>query len=350
MVAIDGLNPNDPGIGLLARAVAGVPDHDVLLAYCGDVPGIGPRAHRLILDARERVGARHACSDARLEPDDEPLTESFTAALTWPRAHLGKDFSLRTLAEAALRLRDGGVLHCAVRKQKGAKSLATAIGDMMGHVAVTERASGYQCLTATRTDAFDEALARTHWSTSYEIVDARFGRLGLRAVPGVFSRQALDAGTAQLIDFVAEHERSDDVSAVVDLCAGIGPLAIWAARRWASAQIVAVETNLLAVACIDDNTERHGVNDRVHVEVADASARGESTPARLADVVLCNPPTHADPEALAAMLGAARSRVAADGRMYVVVNRPGRTVTALREAGATVETSAVAGYTIVTAR
>ena len=53
---VDGLNTEDPGVGLLADAVRGVDRAKVLLICSGELPGIddGPR---LVLDARE---ARHA--------------------------------------------------------------------------------------------------------------------------------------------------------------------------------------------------------------------------------------------------------------------------------------------------
>ncbi|TPV96623.1 MAG: methyltransferase [Myxococcales bacterium FL481] len=350
MVAIEGLNPNDPGIRLLADAVVGVPDEDILLAYCGDVPHVGPRAQRLVLDVREPIDARHRCHFAQLEPTSVPEVGPFGVALCWPRAHLGKDFSHRTFAEAALRLRVGGVLHCAVRKQKGAKSLADTLARMLGHVTITGRASGYQRLTATRSSNFDAKMATQLWRTSYEVADRRLGDKTLRSVPGVFSRREIDAGTAALIDHVASHELDADVHRVLDLCAGIGPLALWAASRWPAARVSAVETNVLAAALIEQNATRHGLRDRVEVARVDASRPLPDAVACGVDVAVCNPPTHASPAELAAMLGQLRSRLAAHGRVYVVVNRVGRAAAALAEAGATIDVTPVDGYTILTAR
>ena len=69
----------------------------------------------------------------------------------------------------------------------------------------------------------------------------------LSSAPGVFSRRALDAGTAALIEHATEVV--DDAPAhVVDLCCGIGPLSLYAAKRWSACRVTAVDSNLLAVA------------------------------------------------------------------------------------------------------
>ena len=93
---MDGLNPDDPGITLLARAVAGRPSREILLVCCGDVPGVGPEATRVVLDVREREGAI-----ARVVDPHEQLSRTFGDAIVWPRPHLGKDFSVWCLARGA---------------------------------------------------------------------------------------------------------------------------------------------------------------------------------------------------------------------------------------------------------
>ena len=48
-----------------------------------------------------------------------PNEPRFDAAVVWPRAHLGKDFSESCIALAGSVLAPGGRLYCAVRKDKG---------------------------------------------------------------------------------------------------------------------------------------------------------------------------------------------------------------------------------------
>src|SRR5690606_14894981 len=132
--------------GLLAQAVAGVPSREILLVCCGDVPGVGPQACRLVLDLREHEGAATRTVPLQADPNADPNAEldagglaSFEHALVWPRAHLGKDFSAWCLARGALALRPGGTLWCAVRKAKGAQSLADELRALMGEVDVVAR-------------------------------------------------------------------------------------------------------------------------------------------------------------------------------------------------------------------
>ncbi|MCA9709555.1 MAG: methyltransferase [Myxococcales bacterium] len=346
---IDGLDPDDPGIGLLSRAIRGVPAREILLVCCGDVPGVGGGATRLILDVRERVGAR-----ARVVPVTAPWPEAqrFGHALVWPRAHLGKDFTLDCLARGALALRPGGTLWCAVRRAKGAESLADEIGAMMGEVDVAERSRGYRLLCARRGEAFDEARARARLEVDLVIEDAALPGLSLRSAPGVFSRRALDAGTRALLEHA--EALTLEPGRVLDLGCGVGPLALWAARRWPQAQVLAVDSNLRAVALAMDNAARHGLGDRVRVVASD----GMPTPPDegLADwrgaieLALVNPPTHADPQTSARLARDLRDWLGPEAVALLVVSRPGRMTQALTETGARVQGHTGSRYTVLEAR
>lgn len=359
---VDGLNPEDPGIALLAQAVAGRPSREILLVCCGDVPGVGPKASRLILDLREREGAV-----ARTIGVDEAHaarvvgSDAFGDALVWPRPHLGKDFSLWCLAYAALALRPGGTLWCAARKAKGAQSLTDELGALMGAVDVTGRDKGYRLLRARRTEAFDEARARAWLATQYVIEDPALPGLRLHSAPGVFSRRELDAGTKQLIEHAsAWAARTSAPKAVVDVGCGVGPLALWAAGRWPDARVLAVDTNLRAVALARDNASRHGLHERVQVLASDGLPEGE--PAELGTVergtvergtvelALVNPPTHAEPETLGRLAVDLRRWLAPQGVAMLVVSRAGRMTEQLQQAGAVVEAFEYPRYHVLEAR
>jgi 16S rRNA G1207 methylase RsmC len=336
MGAPDGLEPSnsgaDPGQRLLADAVAREASEGLLLVHCGDLPGLRPGATRLILDVREHTGSMHRCVPVGLDRD--PLEgRSFAAALCWPRAHLGIDFSRANLAYGATHLRPGGVLWCAARRQKGGKRLAATMQDLLGNVEVRARDRGYHLYASSRGDAIDAELARELLGVEYEITDPRLGDASLRSVPGVFSRKQLDAGTAVLLDHAASRA-GDDVRNVIDLGCGLGALAVWACRRWPEGRVLAVDTNLLAVALTRVNVERVGAGARVQVEAADGLGALESSAfSGTTDLVLCNPPTHAPAESLAALLGEIARWLAPGGRAMVVVNRPGRATQALTGAG-----------------
>lgn len=341
--AVDGLNPDDPGIALLAQAMAGRPLREILLVCCGDVPGVGPEATRLVLDVREREGAR-----ARVVDVDGSLgAEGFGDALVWPRPHLGKDFSVWCLARGALALRPGGTLWCAARKAKGAESLVEELRAMMGAVEVAARDQGYRLVSAVRTDRFDEARARAAVAARYAIEDPALPGLVLASAPGVFSRRELDGGTRQLLEHAAA--RASAPATVLDLGCGVGPLALWAATRWPAARVVAVDSNLRAVALARESAARHGLGARVHVLASDglpSSAPGLE-PFSLA---LCNPPTHAEPEVLGRLAQDLRRWLAPGGVAMLVVSRPGRMTEQLARAGARVEGFAYPRFTVLEAR
>ena len=357
--SIDGLNPEDPGVRLLGRELASVDPHELLLVHCGDLPGLQAGATRLVLDVREPIGSAHRCV-----PDvgaRSPIEASgFAAAALWPRAHLGKDFSERGLAIATLALREGGRVLCAVRKQKGGKSLARTMKALLGeaNVQVIERERGYHLWVGTRGPDCDLALAEELLARSYEFeVAAGLGEpLRLLGRPGVFSRRGLDAGTQALLAVLAAVADADDRARlapprrVIDLCAGLGPLGLSAARRWPTARVLAVESNLRAGALIRENAERNGLATRVEVIEHDGMPSGASESFRGADLALLNPPTHADPHTLTRLLDL-RGWLGPGGRLLVVVNRPHPTVDILQEQlGAVVRGGERDGYFVLEAR
>jgi 16S rRNA G1207 methylase RsmC len=354
---VDGGNPFDPGVGLLARAVAGIPAREIVLVACGDVPGIGPSATRLVLDVRELAepGARPFAFGS--DPADR--LEGFGHALVWPRAHLGKDFTFACLARGALALRPGGALWCSVRKAKGADSIAAFLERLVGkgQVTVHARDRGYRLLRAPLGDQIgSDVVAREALAVRYELRDPILGDLELSAVPGVFSRRALDDGTRALIEHAA---RSVDVAPrrVLDLGAGVGPLACWAARTWQEAQVLAVEPNLLAAECCEANARRAGLGDRVTVVRSAGLPALEPALDRQAlhrfrgavDLALVNPPTHAAPDALALVVSDALAWLGPGGRAMFVVSRASALAAPLRRLGASVAQHDAAGYTVVVA-
>lgn len=348
MGAPDGLTTADPGLRLLADAVAPHPAERVLLVHCGELLGLRPGATRLVLDVREHTGSMHRCVPVRL--DGDPLVgREFSAAVCWPRAHLGMDFSQANLAYGAGHLSPGGVLLCAARRQKGGKRLGAIMQALLGNVEVRARDRGYHLYAATRGDSWDAQLAHELLGREYEIRDPRLEPVRLRSVPGVFSRKRLDAGTAALIDHAAARV-TGTVTRIVDLGCGVGGLATWAATRWPSARVFAVDANLLAVELTRVNAERAGVGDRVQVHAGDGlDADGPQAFVGATDLVLCNPPTHAPVDALLELLAPIGTWLAPSGMALVVVNRPGRATEALERAGLHVRAFAADGYHVLAA-
>jgi 16S rRNA G1207 methylase RsmC len=341
---------------MLARAVADVDPKSLLLVHCGDLPGLGGGATRLILDVRERTGSVNQCI-ADLGRAAASVTPRFEAAVVWPRAHLGKDFSEECLATAALGLREGGRLYCAVRKQKGGKSLGRTMRALLGEAAVDvgARDRGYHLWIGERGPDFDVELATELTTRCYEVRDPALGELVLRSRPGVFSRRELDGGTRALLgvaDAILRHEGERPPKRVIDLCAGIGPLGLWAASRSSATKVLAVESNLRACALLRDNAAALGLSDQVRVcehdglpELDDKIAKSFVQRTELA---LLNPPTHADPGTLLRLFDL-RRWLAPGGRLLLVVNRPGRAVELLTRLGAHIEGGERDGYFVLAA-
>ncbi len=335
---------------LLAAAVRGVLPAELLLVHSGPLPGLGPGATRLILDVREH-GADARCIPARrgLVPD----LHGFAAAVVWPRAHLGKDFSEACLARGAAALRPGGQLFCAVRKAKGGPSLAKAMTELCGHVEIQDRSAGYALYVSTKTSAFDPEAARVRLERSYEVADPLLGPTPLLAAPGVFCRKHLDDGTRALLTTLEDLGVIADRSPrwVLDLGAGIGPLTLWAARRWPDARVLAVDSNFLAVDLLTDNAARFGCAPRVQAFACDGLAglpKGDLRRGQL-DLALVNPPTHADADDFAALLTPLREWLRPGAPAWLVVNRAPRLVQVLAHTGARFVAHDVAGFTVLRA-
>jgi len=344
-----GLQRDDPGVVMLGRALASCDPLGLLLVHCGDLPGIRTPATRLVLDCRELEGSPHRC--VPLTADDvEP--ESMDFAAVWPRAHLGKDFQEACLARGAVALRRGGELFCAIKKRRGADSLQRTLTALMGHVEVLARGHGYRLFRSVRKQRIDGALAECLLSRRYTIEDLRLGDLVLSSAPGVFARKGLDPGTRCLIEHVAGRLEGPGPSRVIDLCAGVGPLALWAARRWSQASVLAVDSSYLAMALLEENARAASVDARVRAVISDGMPDdpGLQQAHGRADLALVNPPTHAAPGDLARLLGGLRVFMAPKAPVVIVVNRAHRVVRILAELGAVVLPFEHDGFTVLEAR
>lgn len=328
---VDGLNAEDLGVTLLAEAVRGVDRSRVISICAGDLPGVDRDGPRLVLDARE---ARHAGRGALAYARWPSLDAQFEAAVVWPRAHLGKDFTQQCIAVASQVLAESGRLLCAVKKQKGADSIADFMAEVFGNVHVLERTKGYRLLMSERAGEISrhEVLDRR-----YTFTDPRLGELELHSAPGAFSRKGLDIGTQCLIDHVAALDLSP--TRVVDLGAGVGPLALWAAQHWPEASVVAVESNSVSAAMLRENVKAAGFHGRVFPMEHDGLPSTVTTVRPFVgttDLTLTNPPTHADAKALDDLFGPLASWQRKGSKTYAVVNRAEMVGAALRRAGAQV--------------
>ncbi len=138
---------------------------------------------------------------------------------------------------------------------------------------------------------------------------------------GVFSWDGLDAGTALL----QQHfTRLVMPRRLADLGAGIGHLCLAALRHWPTALADAYEADARALACLQHNSQARHAADRCAAHWWDA---GEALARDDYDLILCNPPCHAEGQTrytttiAEAMFHRAAEHLSGDGHLLVVANR-----------------------------
>lgn len=139
--------------------------------------------------------------------------------------------------------------------------------------------------------------------------------------PGVFSRSALDGGTALLVSYL---EQVAPAERVLDLGCGGGHLGLNALLRWPQAHAWFVDADARAIGAVHTNLggDFRALQERATVAWWDVS---EPLPAMGFDLILANPPCHAgnavDLTTARAMFRISAAALAPAGRLLVVANR-----------------------------
>jgi 16S rRNA (guanine1207-N2)-methyltransferase len=145
-------------------------------------------------------------------------------------------------------------------------------------------------------------------------------RFTLASAPGVFSADAVDPGSALLLDRL---DAVEPPSRLFDPGCGVGVLGIAALRRWPDASAVLADVDHRAVGCARANADRIGIGDRCTTTWWDAVS--EPAPAADCDLVLINPPFHSgvpvDLQPARRMFRAVDRVLTPGGRALVVANR-----------------------------
>ena len=201
----------------------------------------------------------------------------------------GRRLAQHWLAEAWYALRSGGWLFLAGANDQGIQSVVKDASQLFGPGGVLDYRKGNRVVKWVK----GEAAAVCEWIRLPGIapgtwqrleIETRLGKFELVSLPGVFSYDRLDEGTALLLDAmqVKPGER------VLDLGCGYGIIGI-AAAMMGAAQVDLVDSSLLAIASAQANLAAHNLTHARAIASDGLSAVQD----RRYDRILSNPPFHA---------------------------------------------------------
>jgi 16S rRNA (guanine1207-N2)-methyltransferase len=308
-VALLGCGNGALGVALARRLPAG---HLTL----SDPSLIARRLARLTLAASGVVGVE-VSDELSLLPGGAGAFDRVVVLVPASRA-LGR----RWLAETHALLRPGGLLSLAGANRAGVQPLIADAAALFGAAHTLGYGRGCRVAEAVRRD---EPPVPPPWAAAPGIapgtwhilrVDLPDGPAEMLSLPGIFSYDRLDEGTALLL----EHLGPCRGLRVLDAGCGYGPLGVAAARLGAD-RVTMLDVNALAVAAAQANSMRLGLGC---AEVA-ASDALEAAAGATYDLIVSNPPFHAgktvDTAMAAAFIGQARALLAPGGRLVLVANR-----------------------------
>lgn len=275
---------------------------------------IALRMARLTLEANGTTGAEVSAALSLLPAAAGSFDR--VVLLTPQSRTLGR----RWLVEAHALLRAGGILNVAGARDGGVQSLVADTVALFGGAGILGYGKGCRVAEALRTAsapappwASEAGIAPGSWQQLLAALPG--GAVELLSLPGVFSAEALDAGTALLL----QHTPIEPGLRVLDVGCGYGPIGVAAAR--AGAIVTMLDVNLLAVEAARANVERLGLQ-KAEVLASDAL---EAVAGRRFDLILSNPPFHAGKTVDTSMAGAffhqARAALAPGGSLVLVANR-----------------------------
>lgn len=298
--------PGWDGVGaaqrLLAEGVILRPGQRALLLGCGHgalgvalarmVPGgavdlIDASAIAVGL-ARETLAA-NGVANARVLADPATLDGEYDAAVVAIPA--GRKFARRWLAQAHAALKPGGQLYVAGPKDEGIESLVRDARDLCGQAATLAYRAHNRVGVATKAAdrpppawAAEPGIAPGTW---YRFDLPAAGRtFAIESLPGVFSYDRLDEGTALLLDALAARGVLAGGRAL-DLGCGYGILGLAVAALGAG-RVDLVDVSLPAVAAAGRNVAAAGLA-QAQVVAGDGFA---AVPDARYDLIVTNPPFH----------------------------------------------------------
>ncbi|MBN1966266.1 MAG: class I SAM-dependent methyltransferase [Anaerolineae bacterium] len=317
--------PANPITALLTAAAILAPGERVLLLHSDD-----PELARWAMGAVQpggRVVALHASHRALTALSRLPGLEVAESVYPDPAAHgpadtaliaipKGRDAARGLLWAAAQALRPGGQMFLAGPNDGGAKSTLKDAAELLGSAPVLAYKSSHRVALAIRPESlvlppgWDSGEPQTRTITRPE------GAYTVITLPGVFSWDHLDDGTALLLDHLGARPGLD----VLDIGCGYGIIGMAAAR--AGARVTLVDDDLLAVRCARASVEANGLADRCTVLPSDVTS---ALTGQQFDLALSNPPFHRGTDVSTAVahrfIHEAADVLRPGGRLRIVANR-----------------------------
>ncbi len=243
-----------------------------------------------------------------------PAAETGTFDLVLLVIPKGRAYARALLGAACRALKTGGRLYLAGPNNGGAKSVIKDAGEIFGQVNTIRTKGRNRVGLAVKGEESPGADGPLAAGVAYEAAG-----LSLFGVPGVFSWDALDDGTAMLLDTLSEDFCGGE--RVLDVGCGTGAIGLAAGRLGASA-VDMIDSAWLAVASAQQNITANGLDDVCRAWASDLFADVDETPY---DLILANPPFHAghkvDTGAAEALIAGAYDRLSRQGVLRLVANR-----------------------------
>ncbi|MBC8161143.1 MAG: class I SAM-dependent methyltransferase, partial [Roseiflexaceae bacterium] len=262
-------------------------------------------------------------ADQRAQPSQQPaqdVAQQLPFDLAILVAPQSRALARRWMLEARTQLHEGGRLLLVGANEGGVRSLIDDAAALFGsaHTLLVKRRA--RVAQAVRTPAApmpawaeQPGIAPGTWHSFAAALPS--GTHTLHSLPGVFSYERLDTGTALLL----AHMGQVTGSRVLDLGCGYGVLGLAAALSGA-AQVDMLDDDLYAVAAAARNVSELGLT-----QVRVMAAHGRTSEFRGPyDLVITNPPFHqgkaTDFRAAQGFFSYARELLAAQGRLLLVAN------------------------------
>lgn len=318
----------NPTSALFARTVSLNPGERVLLMHSGDselarwvVDQVSPEGQVVALhhsySSLAGLGDVHDVELSDLVyPSPSKHGTASTILMTIPKGRLVARACLWTAAQV---LEPGGRLYLAGPNARGAKTAIHDAEALFGTAPVLGYKSSRRIAMATRPEQLDLPHAwgdEQPWTPQMRALHRPEGQILVITMPGVFSWEHLDEGTALLLDHLGVEAGLD----VLDIGCGYGIIGMVAARQ--GARVTMVDDNLLAVRCARNSVLANDLGEMCEVFPSDVTSAVRD---HTYDLVLSNPPFHkgvdVDTSVATRIVREAAMVLRQDGRLRIVANR-----------------------------